>query len=99
MPPPKPTGATKVAARPLPPLPKLRVRHPNRTEGNPCVGIMTSVLGCWASQGYSVAGCSAVEQQLRACMDAPRPKAQKKNSINYHLSRMYPKIVGPHKRN
>lgn len=24
---------------------------------------------------------------------------QKKNNINYHLSRMYPKIIGPHKRN
>ena len=23
---------------------------------------------------------------------------QKKNNINYHLSRMYPKIKGPHKR-
>lgn len=27
-----------------------------------------------------------------------RPKNQKKNAINYHLSRMYPKLVGPHKR-
>lgn len=45
MPPPKPQGAIKVSARPLPPLPKLRVRHPNKTETNPCVGIMTSVLG------------------------------------------------------
>lgn len=29
--------------------------------------------------------------------DAARQN-QKKNNINYHLSRMYPKIVGPHKR-
>lgn len=28
-----------------------------------------------------------------------RDKNQGKNNINYHLSRMYPKIVGPHKRN
>ncbi|KAL1651902.1 40S ribosomal protein mrp10 [Diplodia intermedia] len=63
MPPPKTFGASKVAGRPLPPLPKLRVRNPNKTEGNPC-----------------------------------RPAAQKKNAINYHLSRMYPKLVGPHKR-
>ena len=27
-----------------------------------------------------------------------RPKNQKKNNINYHLSRLYPKIIGPHKR-
>jgi hypothetical protein len=43
-------------------------------------------------------------------IDAPLPRIfpltttqrnpnQKKNNINYHLSRMYPKIVGPHKRN
>jgi hypothetical protein len=31
-------------------------------------------------------------------MDQPRPKNQKKNTINYHLSRMYPLIVGPRKR-
>ncbi|KKY13577.1 putative mitochondrial 37s ribosomal proteint [Diplodia seriata] len=99
MPPPKPVnGASKVAGRPLPPLPKLRVRNPNKSEGNPCVGIMTSVLGCWASSGYNVGGCAALETQLRACMDSPRPATQKKNSINYHLSRMYPKLVGPHKR-
>ncbi|KAF2136209.1 uncharacterized protein K452DRAFT_237896 [Aplosporella prunicola CBS 121167] len=97
MPPPKPSTG-RVAARPLPPLPKLRVRHPNKTEGNPCMGLMSSVLGCWASSGYSAAGCAAVEQQLRACMDAPRPKLQKKNAINYHLSRMYPNIIGPHKK-
>ncbi|OCK80370.1 mitochondrial ribosomal protein 10 [Lepidopterella palustris CBS 459.81] len=98
---PKPSSSTtakSVVARPLPPLPKLRVRRPNKPEINPCLGIMTSVLGCWASSGYSVQGCAQVEQQLRACMDAPRPTTQKKNTINYHLSRMYPKIIGPHKR-
>ncbi|KAL2349826.1 hypothetical protein BJ546DRAFT_1013981 [Cryomyces antarcticus] len=98
--PPKPGAATTtaIAAPRLPPLPKLRVRRPNKSDANPCLGIMSSVLGCWASSGYSVAGCAALETQLRACMDAPRPKTQKKNTINYHLSRMYPKIIGPHKR-
>ena len=35
-------------------------------------GILTARLrsGCWASQGYSNQGCAALEQQLRACMDA-----------------------------
>jgi hypothetical protein len=28
-------------------------------------------IGCWASSGYNVQGCAALEQQLRACMDAP----------------------------
>ncbi|KAF2874527.1 mitochondrial 37S ribosomal protein YmS-T [Massariosphaeria phaeospora] len=54
--------------------------------------------GCWASSGYSVQGCAQFEQKLRQCMDTPRAPDQKKNNINYHLSRMYPKIVGPHKR-
>jgi hypothetical protein len=31
-------------------------------------------------------------------MGAQRPKNVKKNNINYHLSRMYPNIVGPRKR-
>nr|POE47100.1 37s ribosomal protein mrp10, mitochondrial [Quercus suber] len=54
----------------LPPLPKLRVRRPDTVEPNPCIGVMSSVLGCWASQGYSAEGCAALEQSLRACMDA-----------------------------
>lgn len=29
------------------------------------------VAGCWASSGYNIAGCAALEQQLRACMDTP----------------------------
>ncbi|KAF2200424.1 mitochondrial 37S ribosomal protein YmS-T [Delitschia confertaspora ATCC 74209] len=56
-------------------------------------------LGCWASSGYSIQGCAQLEQKLRQCMDAPRDSSGRKNNINYHLSRMYPKIIGPHKRN
>ncbi|TVY54706.1 37S ribosomal protein MRP10, mitochondrial [Lachnellula cervina] len=101
--PPKPT--TSMPMR-LPPLPKLRVRRPNQSEANPCLALMSSVLNlradktiaCWASSGYNVAGCQAFETQLRTCMDTPRPKGLKKNTINHHLSRMYPKIVGPRKR-
>ncbi|KAH8670188.1 hypothetical protein BGZ60DRAFT_406860 [Tricladium varicosporioides] len=95
--PPKGTSSALKPMR-LPPLPKLRVRRPNQTEANPCLAIMSSVLTCWASSGYTTAGCQALETQLRTCMDTPRPKSQKKNTINYHLSRMYPKIVGPKKR-
>lgn len=29
------------------------------------------MLACWASSGYTAAGCQALETQLRACMDAP----------------------------
>ena len=41
--------STKLAPTRLPPLPKLRVRRPNQPGGNPCLGIMTSVLGTIAS--------------------------------------------------
>ncbi|KAF6221480.1 hypothetical protein HO133_002336 [Letharia lupina] len=91
-------GSTKLAPPRLPPLPKLRVRRPNRPGENPCVGIMTSVLGCWASSGNVAAHCQHLEQSLRACMDAPREKTGKKNTINYHLMRLYPKIKGPTKQ-
>ncbi|KAK8215309.1 40S ribosomal protein mrp10 [Zalaria obscura] len=91
-------AVTRAAAPRLPPLPKLRVRRPDQANANPCIGMMSSVLGCWASSGYTTQGCAALEQQLRACMDAPRPKQQKKSTINYHLSRLYPQIIGPHKR-
>ncbi|KAM0806203.1 hypothetical protein BDR22DRAFT_7747 [Usnea florida] len=68
--PPK-AGSTKLAPQRLPPLPKLRVRRPNKPPENPCVGIMISVLGCWASAGNAAAGCQQLEQSLRACMDSP----------------------------
>lgn len=44
---PKPQNATvqSVTHRPLPPLTKLRVRRPNKPETNPCLGLMSSVLG------------------------------------------------------
>ncbi|KAK4502802.1 hypothetical protein PRZ48_006228 [Zasmidium cellare] len=90
-------AATQAAPR-LPPLPKLKIRRPDRADANPCIGIMSSVLGCWASSGYSAAGCAALEQNLRACMDARKTQQQKKSSINHHLSRFYPNIKGPHKR-
>ncbi len=39
-----PKGSTKLAPPRLPPLPKLRVRRPNKPETNPCLALMTSVL-------------------------------------------------------
>lgn len=79
-------------------IPHLRVRRPNQQQQNPCVTVMTSVLNCWASSGYSAEGCLALEQQLRNCMDAPKQKGVKKNTINYHLMRMFPKVAGPRKK-
>ncbi|KAI9816120.1 MAG: hypothetical protein M1832_005127 [Thelocarpon impressellum] len=60
--------ARSAATTRLPPLPKLRVRRPNRGEANPCLGMLSNVLN-------------------------PR-----KNTLNYHLSRLYPKLIGPRKR-
>lgn len=37
-------AATQAAPK-LPPLPKLKVRRPDRADANPCIGVMTSVLG------------------------------------------------------
>ncbi len=83
----------------------VRVGHPSPAKPNKKAdnrGVFTSPpknTACWASAGHNIAGCAAVEEQLRACMDAPVPKQTKKNTINYHLMRLYPKIVGPRKRN
>ncbi|KAK3305892.1 uncharacterized protein B0T15DRAFT_396618 [Chaetomium strumarium] len=77
----------------LPPLRVLRVRHPNRTESNPCLTVMSSVLSCWASAGYHGRGCTTVEQALRACMDAPRPPEKSSNTINYHLARFSKRLI------
>ena len=50
-----PAKSTKLAPTRLPPLPRLRVRRPNKTEMNPCMGIMTSVLGmCYLSAAADV---------------------------------------------
>ncbi|KAK0630420.1 hypothetical protein B0T17DRAFT_490069 [Bombardia bombarda] len=77
----------------LPPLRVLRVRHPNRSETNPCVLVMSSVLSCWASAGYNTGGCQAVEQALRTCMDAPKAPPKPSNTINYHLARFSKRLT------
>ncbi|KAI0113573.1 37S ribosomal protein Mrp10 [Nemania sp. FL0031] len=82
----------------LPPLKTLRVRMPNGKPERPCVAIMTSVLSCWASAGYSTAGCAQVEQALRACMDGPQPSAPRSSEVNYHLGRFKDRVTFPAKK-
>jgi len=82
----------------LPPLKTLRVHNPKRQVENPCIAIMSSVLACWASAGYNASGCLAVENQLRACMDGPKPPGATPNTINYHLSRMQKYVTSTPKR-
>ncbi|KAH7312729.1 37S ribosomal protein Mrp10 [Stachybotrys elegans] len=72
----------------LPPLKVLRVHDPKRRAEPHCVAVMSTVLACWASAGYNAAGCAAVENQLRACMDGPKPTPPGASTVNYHLARM-----------
>ncbi|KAI2632133.1 mitochondrial ribosomal protein 10 [Hypoxylon sp. NC1633] len=83
----------------LPPLKSLRVRNPGGKFERPCMGIMSSVLACWASSGYSATGCAQVEQALRNCMDGPQPLKPKPSEINYHLARFKNKLLYPAKKN
>jgi len=48
---PKPSGGaiTPKGAPRLPPLPKLKIKRPNKVEANPCVGVLSSVLGAHPS--------------------------------------------------
>jgi len=47
-----PQSLAKAATAPkLPPLPKLRVRRPNETNANPCIGVMSTVLGMSSLEG------------------------------------------------
>ncbi|KAJ0163543.1 37S ribosomal protein MRP10, mitochondrial [Colletotrichum tanaceti] len=81
----------------LPPVKNLRVRQPNKPEANPCINVMTTVLACWASAGYNTTGCAALENALRNCMDQPKQPKKPSSTINYHLGRMYDKVI-PHSK-
>ncbi|CRJ87178.1 37S ribosomal protein MRP10 like [Verticillium longisporum] len=78
----------------LPPLKGLRVRAPldKKTE-SPCVAMMSSLLACWASAGFNTSGCAALENALRTCMDSPPPQDTPRNTINFHLARMYDRVI------
>jgi hypothetical protein len=52
------------------------------------------VTACWASAGYSTAGCQQVELALRNCMDAPAAPPTRTSEINYHLGRFQTRVAG-----
>lgn len=57
-----PQALARAAPTPkLPPLPKLRVRKPTQGDANPCLGMMTSVLGA----------CVAITSTRDGQMDLP----------------------------
>ncbi|KAK0382938.1 hypothetical protein NLU13_8854 [Sarocladium strictum] len=82
----------------LPPLNTLRVHAPKQQTENPCIAIMSTVLACWASAGYSAAGCASLENQLRQCMDGPKPAPPAPSTVNYHLKRMQKHVISQGKR-
>lgn len=63
------TGVIREKAARLPPLPRFRIRKPNKEAVQPCVGVMSQLLGCWASSGYTIEACGKLEEALRQCMD------------------------------
>ncbi|KAM0282005.1 hypothetical protein ACHAQH_003211 [Verticillium albo-atrum] len=78
----------------LPPLKALRVKAPmNKKVDSPCVSLMSSLLACWASAGFNTSGCAALENALRTCMDSPQAQETSKNTINFHLARMYDRVI------
>ncbi|PKK43974.1 hypothetical protein CI102_12997, partial [Trichoderma harzianum] len=64
----------------------------------PWCSLLTQFAACWASAGYNAAGCAAIENQLRKCMDGPPPPPAPANTINYHLSRMQKYVTSPRKQ-
>lgn len=54
----------------LPPLPRFRIRHPNKAQQAPCLTVMSALLGCWASNGQGTEGCAKLEEALKTCMDS-----------------------------
>ncbi|EGD88536.2 hypothetical protein H112_03456 [Trichophyton rubrum D6] len=55
------------------------------------------ILDCWGATGYSVQGCLALEQQLRLCTDSHPTKVKRKNTVNYHLARMF-RMISPRRK-
>jgi len=48
---------------------------------------MEFFVACWASSGYNVAGCQALETQLRACMDT-KVGYNVQNTLKWRLTSM-----------
>ncbi|GMM36604.1 mitochondrial 37S ribosomal protein YmS-T [Saccharomycopsis crataegensis] len=76
-------------------LPKLKVKKPVlQKQTNSCIVIMSSLLNCWSSNGEGNATCLTFEKDLKTCMNERKFEKDKVSSINYHASRLYPRISG-----
>lgn len=80
----------------LPPLPRLKVRRPVIGKStNQCFVLMSSLLNCWASNGEGNQLCHGFEKDLKNCMETFKPSSlEQLSTINYHSSRLYPKLRG-----
>lgn len=79
----------------IPPLPRLKVRRPTlKTANNRCLVMMSSLLSCWAANGEGSSQCKTHEVELKSCMETFKPQKEQVSSINYHASRLYPKLRG-----
>ncbi|KAK6382878.1 40S ribosomal protein mrp10 [Rhinocladiella similis] len=76
---------------------RIKIRHPDKAEPNPCLGPMSAMLNCWAA-GAASGDCGHLEKALRDCVDAPKGPKKDKSPINHHLARLFPNIAGPRKR-
>jgi hypothetical protein len=56
--------------------------------------LMSSLLNCWAANGEGAVACASFENNLKTCMETFKPKPEQTSSINYHASRLYPKLRG-----
>ncbi|AMD19067.1 HBR166Cp [Eremothecium sinecaudum] len=93
--------SSKVPKVRLPPLPRLKVKNPIiEKEANKCLVLMSNLLQCWSSNGHMNPACDELVTQLKACSSdkaAYTNKSPRKNTINYHAARLYPRISGkPH---
>ncbi|RMZ18040.1 hypothetical protein D0860_00014 [Hortaea werneckii] len=77
--------ARSAGAPKLPPLPKLRVRKPDRADANPCIGVMSSVLG---TVDRSLHGESGQARGYRRLMGL---------EISGHILTLAPQVAGPPK--
>ncbi|KAK8442462.1 40S ribosomal protein mrp10 [Candidozyma auris] len=77
----------------LPPLPHVKVRNPVATNSmKNCTVMMASLLNCWAANGEGSQACAALEYELKTCMEVAGKQKGREGSINYHTSRLYPKL-------
>lgn len=81
-------------------LKRLKLRNTSRTGGKqksgPCATEVAGLLGCWASSGGAVdnQACEKFAMALTNCMKTHKPEPKRKETINYHLARLYPLIKG-----